>query len=83
MLGAHAIPFCPMDMRTGWTVRLVCYTYRSLVHCGMYCVVYTILSCRTTQAEAQSRTVWNLLELLWTFVGNPGHILERFWVAGF
>ena len=69
-------------MRTGWAVGI---TIGGVVHRGTFYLVlwYMRMRCTLYQAdysmvhnrtEAQSRTCWDILGLVWTFVGNPGHV---------
>ena len=44
------------------------------MRCTLYQADYPIVHKRT---ETQSRTFWGILRLVWTFVGNSGHVWKH------
>ena len=74
-------------VRTRWTVGItidgVQYTVgHSILYSGTWgwdalCTNQTIIYVVHKRTETQSRTFWGILRLVWTFVGNSGHVWEH------
>ena len=81
-----AVPSCPVVREDKMDSRN--YNRWSSVHSGTFYLVqwYMRMRCTLYQAdypivhkrtETQSRTFWGILRLVWTFVGNSGHVWEH------
>ena len=86
-----AVPSCPVVREDRMDYSN--YNRWSSVHSGTFYLVQWYMKMRCTlyqadypmvhnRAEAKSRTFWDILGhfgMVWTFVGNPGHVWRLYW----